>query len=157
MEQAELKQLIDIHPDRGELPIPCVLAVCYVESSFNEWACRYEPGYRWIPDDLSATERMCQMTSWGLMQVMGGVAREYGMTGDLTKLCLPTIGLKYGMMHLRRFFDKYKNWTDALASYNGGSPRKNPEGKLINQSYVDKVLKAWASYEVPLPLKETEA
>lgn len=159
MTPADLAQLIETHPDRGELPVACVLAVCQIESGYNPWAYRYEPGFRYLVGDvgiMSPTEKTQQMASWGLMQVMGAVAREAGLTGFCSKLCEPSIGLAYGMRHLRRFYTKYQSWPDALASYNAGSPRKNQAGQYFNQGYVDKVLKAWSELEVPIPLKETE-
>lgn len=153
MQVAELANLIEKHPDRAELPVACVLAVCQVESALDEWAYRYEPHFRWLvgaSDALSATERTGQMISWGLLQVMGAVAREQGFTGPLPSLCFPFTGLRYGMRHLRKFYAKYQNWPDALASYNAGQPKKAPDGKYFNQSYVDKVLREWAKYEKAL-------
>ena len=159
MTEPELRQLIELHPDRGTLPVACVLAVCQAESSLNEWAYRFEPHFKWLvghADDLSATERTGQMISWGLMQVMGAVAREYGFTGTLPSLCLPSLGLKFGMKHLTKFYAKYQDWPDTLASYNAGSPKKNADGKFYNQAYVDLVLRLWAQYEHVIPLKASE-
>jgi hypothetical protein len=156
----DLRHLVTYHSDRGDLPVPCVMAFCVVESSLNEWAYRYEPQYKWLVGDvhsISPTERIGQMISWGLMQVMGGVAREHGFNGIFTELCDPTIGLRYGMLHLSKHYAKHKNWPDAIASYNAGSPRKNEAGQYHNQTYVDKILKAWAAYEQHVPLKDSEA
>lgn len=153
---AELRKLVESHPDRGTLPVECVMAVCMVESSLNQWAYRYEPGYKWlVGQDLSASERNGQMISWGLMQVMGGVAREHGFTGYFPALCDPMTGLRYGMLHLKKFWAKYQNWPDVLASYNAGRPVRI-DGKYQNQAYVDKVLKYWNLYETQVPLKESE-
>lgn len=152
----ELRKLIESHPDRGPLPIECVMAVCMVESSLNPWAYRYEPSYKWlVGQDLSASERCGQMISWGLMQVMGGVAREHGFTGPYPALCDPMTSLRYGMLHLRKFWAKYQNWPDTLASYNAGRPVRI-DGKYQNQAYIDKVLKWWNQYETHVPLKESE-
>jgi Transglycosylase SLT domain len=150
MLEATLTQLIDAHPDRGDMPIACVKAVCMVESSFNEWAHRYEPTWKWFigtEDTLTATERIDQMSSFGLMQIMGGVARDYGYTGYLTKLCDPATGLRYGMLHLRKYFEKYGEWHDTLSAYNAGSPRKGPDGQYLNQAYVSRVMQYWAQFE----------
>jgi len=157
MTRTELEQVIRQHPDRGTLPVECVMAFCIVESSLNEWAYRYEPGYKWIVGEtLTPSERIGQMISWGLMQVMGGVAREHGMVGPFPQLCDPVIGLRYGMLHLRKYWAKYQNWPDTIASYNAGHPVRI-DGKYANQQYVDKVLKWWNVYEHQVPLKETEA
>ena len=48
MIEMELTHLIEVHPDRGELPIACVKAICFVESSFDECAHKYEPRYKYL-------------------------------------------------------------------------------------------------------------
>lgn len=128
-----------------DLPWELVVAICKVESSLNPWAMRYEPAYKWLvgtDETLTATERIGQMISWGLMQVMGAVAREYGFTGSFPKLCEPTVGLQFGMLHLRKYRTRHGNWPDAIASYNAGRPLKRDE-KYMNQGYVDKVTAHW--------------
>lgn len=48
-----------------------------------------------IPDD--PTESRARAFSWGLMQVMGQVAREHGFVGiSLASLCDPAVGLEIG-------------------------------------------------------------
>ena len=146
---------------RRSLPWELVYAICQVESSLNPTATRHEPHYRWLVGDnesMSPTERHDQMTSWGLMQVMGAVARELGHTGPLSDLLDPPTGLFYGCLHLRRFRAKYDIWPDVIASYNAGSPRRvaGQIGPYVNQSYVDKVLAAWNNLEVAIPLKDSD-
>jgi hypothetical protein len=135
-----------------------VKAICMVESVCDEYAMRYEPSYEWLVGDemvLTATERTGQMISWGLMQVMGGVARSYGFKGPFPRLCDPLTGVKFGLMHLKKFYAKYGNWQDAIASYNAGSPRTlQATGKYRNQVYVDKVLQYWAQFERQVPPME---
>lgn len=152
MQELTLNQLIDTHPDRGAVPIGCVKAICFVESAFDEFALRYEPSYKWLvgsPNTLTATERMGQMCSWGLMQVMGGVAREAGFTRSFPALCDPFLGLRYGIKHLLKFYVKYGDWPDAVSAYNAGSPKKDAVGKYWNQVYVDRVMKYWTQFEKP--------
>jgi soluble lytic murein transglycosylase-like protein len=62
-----------------------VCAVCEQESAWNPYAIRYEPGFlaRYVAPiftagKISATEAYARSFSWGLMQVMGQVAREHG-------------------------------------------------------------------------------
>jgi soluble lytic murein transglycosylase-like protein len=52
----------------------------------------------------------------------------------------PETNITLGCRHLRSFMERHKNVVDAVASYNAGSPRKGPDGKLVNQSYVDSVM-----------------
>lgn len=161
MDNTELTTLIRAAASRRSLPWELVYAICQVESSLNPSAIRHEPRYRWLVGDnetLSPTERQDQMTSWGLMQVMGAVARELGHTGPLSDLLDPPTGLFYGCLHLRRFRAKYDIWPDVIAAYNAGSPRRvaGQIGPYVNQSYVDKVLAAWNNLEVAIPLKDSE-
>lgn len=161
MDNAELTTLIKSSASRRSLPWELVYAICQVESSLNPSAIRHEPRYRWLVGDnetMSPTERQDQMTSWGLMQVMGAVARELGHTGPLSDLLDPPTGLFYGCLHLRRFRAKYDIWPDVIAAYNAGSPRRvaGQIGPYVNQSYVDKVLAAWNNLEVAIPLKDSE-
>src|SRR5574337_628443 len=152
-DRAELIELIKIRAKTHDLPWELVAAVVEVESSFDPYAIRYESAYKWLvgrDEQLTATERMQQMTSWGLMQVMGGVAREYGFTGFCSRLCIPSVGIYYGMLHLEKYHRRYPNWSETIASYNAGRPVTVPtNGKFVNQAYVDNVLSAWHRYEEP--------
>jgi len=161
VDNTELTTLIKSAASRRSLPWELVYAICQAESSLNPSAIRHEPRYRWLVGDnetMSPTERHEQMTSWGLMQVMGAVARELGHTGPLSDLLDPPTGLFYGCLHLRRFRAKYDIWPDVIAAYNAGSPRRvaGQIGPYVNQSYVDKVLAAWNNLEVAIPLKDSE-
>lgn len=141
-----------------DLPWALVEAIVMTESSGHADAYRYEPHYQYlVGSDLSVTEQVGQQISWGLMQVMGAVAREVGFRGWFPALCVPETGLLYGCKHIKRFYDRYKNWQDAISSYNQGSPRKNADGRYLNQSYVDTVLRYWDSIDTAIPLKESEA
>jgi len=147
---SEYLPIIKTIASQHEIPWGLVAAICTKESSMDPWAVRYEPSYKYfvgVQEVLTATERMQQMTSWGLMQVMGGVARENGYLGWLTKLSTPAVGINYGVLHLRKYFVRYQNWPDAIAAYNAGSPRRLSDGQYMNQSYVDKVLRYWKEFE----------
>jgi hypothetical protein len=152
-----------------------VAAVVQVESGGNPYAWNPEPRYRWFwnvrtnrpfrtlsqaeisnedpPADFPTLagdpdqEWWAQQASWGLMQVMGAVAREHGYTRRyLTQLTDPEDSLEYGcrqLLSLRGRFEKAHGIEGVLAAYNAGSPRRDAAGRFVNQSYVDKVLKAW--------------
>lgn len=126
-----------------------VRAICIVESGLDPWATRFEPNWSWLltPKKWSAllritekTESIHQATSWGLMQVMGTVAREEGYTGALPRLCIPEIGLEYGCRKLKKLIEKYKELPLALAAYNAGVP-----GTSAGRAYSDKVIAAMTS------------
>ena len=125
-----------------------VYAICEVESSHNSLAMRYEPAYTYLyfPRESASllpcsyeTEVTAQKTSWGMMQVMGAVAREHGFKGWLTELCQDAIGIEYGCKHLSTFHRKYEEESDMIAAYNAGSARKTKGGMYVNQAYVNKV------------------
>src|SRR5579871_3408235 len=67
-----------------------VCAVIEQESAFDTMALRMEPGFerRYIKNlHLGPSESVLRATSFGLMQVMGEVARENGFKGDFDDLC----------------------------------------------------------------------
>ena len=82
-----------------------VCAIIEQESAWNPWALRYEPSFyaKYIAPRMatgaiaSATEAHARAFSWGLMQVMGQVAREHGFTGaSLAALCEPVTAVDIG-------------------------------------------------------------
>jgi len=91
-----------------ELEPALVCAVIEQESAWNTYAIRYEPGFRTryvAPLGLPPTEEIARSISWGLMQVMGQVAREHGFTGKfLSALCDPALGLDSGCAALAAKF-----------------------------------------------------
>lgn len=156
------------------LPPLLIIAIIEQESSANLWAWNPEPHYRYLWDvkrnapfrTLTAEERTSerppadfpcfagdrdqewwgQQASWGLMQVMGAVAREHGFRANyLPELCDPELNIEYGCRHLLalkgRFFQAH-GWAGVIAAYNAGSPVivNTPAGpKFQNQHYVDGV------------------
>lgn len=147
-----------------------VRALITVESGGNTWAWNPEPKYRYLWDvrsgkpfralspgeassEFPPSDFPClagdpdqewwgQQASFGLMQVMGAVAREMGFKGAyLTQLCEPSINLRYGCQKLAADL----KWAGGdvramLASYNGGRGGNSPGGILRNAAYADKVL-----------------
>jgi len=148
-----LNEIINKYANKYGIPAALIRAIIQVESSRDNYAIRHEPHYQWLyrPEYYAkkhfvtvSTEIIAQKISWGPMQVMGAVARELGFDGRfLSELTNPELGIKYGCKHLKNFYNKYGNWTDAIAAYNAGSPRKREDGRYMNQSYVDYVLENW--------------
>jgi soluble lytic murein transglycosylase-like protein len=120
-------------------------AIVEQESAWNPWALRYEPAFydKYIEPQIArgeiadVTESRARAFSWGLMQVMGQVAREHGFTGALPSLCDPAVGLEIGC---RVFGAKLAaaegNVTRALLLWNGAG----------NQDYPAAVLARTARY-----------
>jgi soluble lytic murein transglycosylase-like protein len=144
-----LKQyLITIASQKAEeygLESSLVCAVIEQESNWNPWAMRFEPAFyaKYIVPSLEVghfgpTEANARATSWGLMQVMGLVAREYGFGGPyLSELCDPQIGIDIGCKYMSVLYGKTGNNTkDALLRWNGGG----------NIAYPDQVMARMPQY-----------
>ncbi|MFZ0883120.1 MAG: transglycosylase SLT domain-containing protein [Candidatus Acidiferrales bacterium] len=125
----ELVTLARSIADSHGLDQSLVCAVVEQESAWDTHAMRYEPGFRAhyvAPLRLPATEEIARSISWGLMQVMGQVAREHGFTGKfLSELNEPSIGIAIGCEVLGAKISTAGNdiWR-ALELWNGGG---NPE------------------------------
>lgn len=122
-------------------------AIVIKESSGNAFAARYEPAWKYFysPSIFAkklgitfVTEMNHQATSWGLMQVMGSVARELGYDSHLPGLVIPEVSLTYGIRQLVRVGRLFSG-DDQIAAYNAGAPRKDANGRYVNQKYVDDV------------------
>jgi soluble lytic murein transglycosylase-like protein len=127
-----------------------VCAVVEQESAWNPWALRYEPAFlsRYVAPlytagKLTATEAYARSMSWGLMQVMGQVAREYGFDGDsLAELCDPVVGVDFGCRILAaRLLRARGDATAALLAWNGGA----------NSNYAAEVLARTRNYSSNSP------
>src|SRR5579863_4428600 len=106
-----------------------VCAVVEQESSWNPWAMRFEPLFfakyvasLYTNNKVSASEAYARGFSWGLMQVMGQVAREVGFDAPfLSALCDPEQGLTVGCKVLRKKLDAMDgDTTRGLLAWNGG-------------------------------------
>lgn len=147
---ADYRDLIRSHAHLYGIDPRLVEAVVTKESSGDPWAWNPEPPYRYLwdvrknrafrpltpvertseapPTDFSSLvgdrdhEWWGQQASWGLMQVMGAVARELQCRAPyLSILCLPQQGLNYGCKHLA----SQLRWAQgdeakALSAYNAG-------------------------------------
>lgn len=111
-----------------------VCAIVEQESAWNPWALRYEPAFfdRYVQSlKLDPTESRARAFSWGLMQVMGQVAREHGFTGGLASLCDPAVGLDIGCrVFAAKLAAAEGNVTRALLLWNGAGNRDYPAAVL---------------------------
>jgi hypothetical protein len=136
------------------VPKPLLCAIMFCESAFRKKAFRFEPGFkrRYVErhkeyGDLPDDEKDWLSTSHGLMQIMGLTALELGYQFDtMEQIYEPEINIEIGAFFLRKLFNRHKDWNDAIASYNAGSPRFDNDGNYVNQSYVDKVNRYWSKY-----------
>src|ERR1700732_2467707 len=119
-----------------------VCAVVEQESGWNPWAMRYEPAFfakyvapLYTNNKVSASEAYARGFSWGLMQVMGQVAREHGFDPlFLSTLCDPEHGLAIGCKVLRRKLDSMAgDTTRGLLAWNGGANNAYPAQVLARK------------------------
>lgn len=134
-----------------KLDADLVAAICMAESSFDPFKTRYEENWRYPtpPEQIARilgvtkiTEQRLQAFSWGLMQVMGSVARELGFAGHLTQMTDINLGIQFGCIHLARKLKQFpKRIQDGVSAYNAGTPKFDPVTHLYkNQDYVNKVM-----------------
>ncbi len=129
---------------RHGLDADLVCAVIEHESSWRMYEIRYEQEFfdRYcLPlsknPEITPTEARARAFSWGLMQVMGQTAREFGYKGALPALCIPQNGIEIGCKVLaHKVAVNQGNVRDALNAWNGGA----------NPSYADEVLAKSVKY-----------
>jgi len=162
--------LIEFQAKKFGIPPALAVAIARVESDLNRFAIRHEPAYPYLwnvakrepfpcsetaagrrnpPPHFPApagssrlTEWIGQQTSWGCMQVMGAVAREYGFQGHFGSLCDTMTGAEYGCRLLQRLASRHlarHGWLGVVSAYNDGDV--NVEN---NRAYIEKVEKAGA-------------
>lgn len=101
--------------------------------TWNPWAMKFEQAFmlRYIHPAIPTaptTREISEAISYGLMQIMGETAIEFGFTDRfLNALCDPNVGVEFGCRKLRRCFDNAKgDLRAALLDYNGGSDSAYP-------------------------------
>jgi soluble lytic murein transglycosylase-like protein len=119
-----------------------VCAVVEQESAWDTHAMRYEPAFRAryvAPLQLPPTEEIARSISWGLMQVMGQVAREHGFQEKfLSALADAAVGLALGCAVLAaKLAAANGDVARGLAMWNGGG----------NVAYAAQVLARVARYK----------
>lgn len=141
-------QVIEDVADAENVPANLLAAIVQTESSGNRHAVRFEPHYKYLFKTkenaqangiTEATETVFQMTSFGLCQLMGAVARELGLKGTIFQLLEEKTNLTYAAKLIKRLAGRFKERDDIIAAYNAGTPVKTLNGLYKNQTYVDKV------------------
>lgn len=135
------KSIVSKWANKYGLDIAMVCAVCEQESTWYPYAVRYEPAFyeRYIvPMKLTdITSAQMRSTSWGLMQMMGQTALEFGFTGrSFAELCDPDTGIDFGCRKLQKCFATHGADESGLMAYNGGG----------NAQYGQQVLARVANY-----------
>ncbi len=141
---------------RHDLPPELVAAMAQVESGGDTWAVRYESGFfkhylqgREVPGFGAAsqeTELRTRSMSFGLLQIMGQVARELGCDLPfLSQLCAPEAGLEWSCRYLAQLHSRlekaygHTNWECVCAAYNGGPGVVTGAHAHTNPEYTEKI------------------
>lgn len=135
-------------------------AIISHESSWDIYAMRYEDKYSYLFQvDVCAkianvsfeTETICQKSSFGLAQLMGGLAREQGLKGSILQLTDPNVNIEHLAIRLQHLLKLSQDRDSVFAMYNGGPGALNNkfQGLFRNQAYVDAVNGFW---KTALPL-----
>lgn len=137
------KQIAGKYAAKYNLDTALICAVCEQESSWNPFAIRFEPTFeaRYIHPAIPTAPTTLEITkamSFGLMQIMGQTAIEFGWQGHfLTELCDPDTGIDFGCRKLAKCIVDHPNDTGAaLLAYNGGG----------NSAYAPQVLARVSKY-----------
>lgn len=114
-----------------DLPKGLLSALCFVESSHRPAAVNQ--------DDRGSA-------SIGLCQIKLETARLVGFKGTAKQLQTdPKVNAMYAAKYLKKQLNRYSgDVRKAVAAYNAGTYFPRRDGLAMNQSYVNKVFKAWA-------------
>lgn len=120
-----------------------VAALILTESSGNPHAYRYEDGFYqrylanqpskhlglvWDEGVTEESERRLRAFSFGLCQIMGQTAREYGFEGPLPELFNTSINIRLGCQILGSHLKHFRDLDLALSAYNSGRAYVNRHG-----------------------------
>lgn len=137
--QQQLEELARLTAAAHQIDPVLFCALIEQESSWYEHALRFEPRFYekyTRPMTLSDTEEHARAFSWGLCQVMGQTAREFGFKGrSLAELTDPYVNLDLGVRILKAKLSMSATVEAALNRYNGGA---NPEYPQLVLRHMDK-------------------
>ena len=143
---------IEKKADKYNLDRFLVAAIIQTESSGNRCDTRFEKRFKHLyhPEKFAQLNQITvqaeiehQKTSFGLMQIMGSVARELGFKRNLWNLCNPRMNVELGVKKLKKLSGRHESMEDLIASYNAGRPFMLSNGKYKNHQYVNKVLQRY--------------
>jgi soluble lytic murein transglycosylase-like protein len=150
----ELLKMAQAAAAQHQLDPAIVSAIVEQESDWDTYAIRFEPQFfakyvaplftsnRITPHEgvTVNTETQGRAFSWGLMQVLGQVARENGFDGKfLSEICDPLVGLDVGCkVFAHKLAMNQGNYRNALLAYNGGAAKSYPDEVMEKaRNYLD--------------------
>lgn len=150
IDRSQIISLVKQECARRHLDHALICSIIEVESSFNPYKFKLEHS-KDAPFAVGVcaralgiteeTEEQGQQFSWGLGAVLGITARGLGFRGLLPSLCDPVTGIYWCCQAFEANGRRYKTVEEKVAAYNAGSVRRDENGVIRNQKYVDKVMK----------------
>lgn len=127
MSVTDIKQLVIGSANKYGVPVDIALAQAQAESNFD-------------PNAVS------KAGAQGVMQLMPGTASDLGVTDSFN----PVQNVDAGMKYLASLYQKFGDWSLALAAYNAGPGNVQKYGGIPpfqeTQDYVTKILAGANSY-----------
>jgi len=82
--------------------------------------------------------------SFGVCQIKLDTANMLGFTGTTEHLMKPEVNIFYAAKYLRRHLDNTRgDICKAVSAYNFGRTKYQPDGRLLNPTYVRKFIKRY--------------
>lgn len=108
----EYRTIIEAAEVAHGIPAAIICGIISQESAWDTWSMRFEPDFtkRYIIPAYpksTPTFQVLQGSSWGLMQIMGLVARELGYKDNVLYLLKPEIGIEWGCRKLAALEKRY--------------------------------------------------
>jgi len=154
--RATLLPVVATVAGRHDLPVDLVAAMVRQESTFNRFTNRFEKDFYktyiegksldFLPrGSLEITESLGRATSWGLLQVMGATARQYGFRGWFPELCEAAVGLEFGCRYLADLRRQYgsEGWPVVVRAYNAGPGGRHNEANHYPHDVLEKIGGRW--------------
>lgn len=114
------------------LPPDLLKSICYVESKHKTGAIHYNDGTG---------------HSMGICQIKYQTAKTLGYKGPQYRLMEPKTNIYWAGKYLAKQLKRYDgDIAKAVAAYNAGTYRENPNGATLNRKYVAKVFNVWVAY-----------
>lgn len=152
--RSDRMKAVDKYSKKEGIEKALIKAIIKKESSFWPFAIKEEMFLKKAPWYVRTLNRLgyinnYQFCSYGFMQVLYGIAKSYGFKGYPFDLFDPDNNIKYGVMHLKWLFKRYKDKDDikdVISAYNQGSNKKDDNGDYCNKQYVDHVYDYYKKY-----------
>lgn len=144
----DIKEMVKTVAEVHSIEIHFIFALIEAESNWDQWAVKYEPGYRWAVKNPDLNGFKCskdtidgmQSFSYGLCQIMGSHFYEFGYKGFCTQLLEPNLNIEIACKLLKWLKEKWgDNPASLYAAYNAGSVIM-VDGQYQNQENVDRFM-----------------